>query len=92
MDNKYHEKLIVSSAPHAVGPVSTQKIMGLVLVALVVGMGAYIYGTAVFEPTYQTSVTYVTYSSNSSTPCSLACRFSYTYLVETPIGGFAITI
>ena len=40
----------------------------IVLVALVAGMGAYIYGTAVFEPTYQTSVTYVTYSSNSSTP------------------------
>lgn len=35
MDNKYRDKLIVSSAPHAVGPVSTQKIMGLVLVALI---------------------------------------------------------
>lgn len=35
MDNKYHDKLIVSSAPHAVGPISTQKIMGLVLVALI---------------------------------------------------------
>ena len=35
MDNKYHEKLIVSSAPHAVGPISTQKIMTLVLVALI---------------------------------------------------------
>ena len=46
MDNKYHEKLIVSSAPHAVGPVSTQKIMGLVLVALIPAfvVGIYQFG------------------------------------------------
>ena len=46
MDNKYHEKLIVSSAPHAVGPISTQKIMGLVLVALVPAfvVGIYQFG------------------------------------------------
>ena len=39
----------------------------IVLVALVVGMGAYIYGTAVFKPTYQTNITYVTYTRSSST-------------------------
>ncbi|MDO4745270.1 MAG: RnfABCDGE type electron transport complex subunit D [Bacillota bacterium] len=43
MDNKYHEKLIVSSAPHAVGPVNTQKIMGLVLVALIPAFAVGIY-------------------------------------------------
>lgn len=43
MDNKYHEKLIVSSAPHAVGPVSTQKIMGTVLVALIPAFAVGIY-------------------------------------------------
>lgn len=43
MDNKYHEKLIVSSAPHAVGPVSTQRIMGMVLVALIPAFGVGIY-------------------------------------------------
>lgn len=35
MDNKYHEKLVVSSAPHAVGPISTQRLMGFVLIALI---------------------------------------------------------
>ncbi len=46
MDNKYHEKLIVSSAPHAVGPISTQRIMGLVLVALIPAfvVGIYQFG------------------------------------------------
>lgn len=43
MDNKYHEKLIVSSAPHAVGPISTQKIMGTVLVALIPAFAVGIY-------------------------------------------------
>lgn len=43
MDNKYHEKLIVSSAPHAVGPVSTGKIMGMVLVALIPAFAVGIY-------------------------------------------------
>lgn len=43
MDNKYHEKLLVSSAPHAVGPVSTQKIMGTVLVALIPAFAVGIY-------------------------------------------------
>lgn len=43
MDNKYHEKLLVSSAPHAVGPVSTQKIMGTVLVALIPSFAVGIY-------------------------------------------------
>lgn len=43
MDNKYHEKLIVSSAPHAVGPVSTQKIMTMVLVALIPAFAVGIY-------------------------------------------------
>lgn len=43
MDNKYHEKLIVSSAPHAVGPVSTQRVMGMVLVALIPALAVGIY-------------------------------------------------
>ncbi|MDO4545230.1 MAG: RnfABCDGE type electron transport complex subunit D [Bacillota bacterium] len=46
MDNKYHEKLIVSSAPHMVGPISTTKIMGSVLIALVPAfiVGIYQFG------------------------------------------------
>lgn len=43
MDKKYHDNLIVSAAPHAVGPVSTQKIMGLVLVALIPAFAVGIY-------------------------------------------------
>ena len=43
MENRYHEKLIVSSAPHAVGPVSTQRIMGTVLIALIPAFIAGIY-------------------------------------------------
>ncbi|MDD6648340.1 MAG: RnfABCDGE type electron transport complex subunit D [Firmicutes bacterium] len=35
MDNKYHGNLTVSSAPHLVGPISTQKIMAIVLIALI---------------------------------------------------------
>ena len=34
MDNKYHEKLIVSSSPHMVTKTDTSKIMGTVLIAL----------------------------------------------------------
>ena len=46
MENRYHEKLIVSSAPHAVGPVSTQRIMGTVLIALIPAfiVGIYQFG------------------------------------------------
>lgn len=43
MDNRFHEKLIVSSAPHAVGPVSTRKIMSMVLVALIPAFAVGIY-------------------------------------------------
>ena len=35
MYNKYHGNLTVSSAPHLVGPISTQKIMAIVLIALI---------------------------------------------------------
>lgn len=35
MDNKYHGNLTVSSAPHLVGSISTQKIMAIVLIALI---------------------------------------------------------
>lgn len=43
MDNKYHGNLAVSSAPHLVGPVSTTKIMGLVLIALIPAFAVGIY-------------------------------------------------
>lgn len=35
MENKFHGNLTVSSAPHLVGPISTQKIMAIVLIALI---------------------------------------------------------
>ena len=38
----------------------------ILLVVLVAGMGAYIYGTATYEPEYRTTFTYVTYNRNSS--------------------------
>ncbi len=43
MENRYHEKLIVSSAPHMVSPISTTKIMSLVLIALIPAFAAGIY-------------------------------------------------
>ena len=43
MDNKYHGNLTVSSAPHMVGPISTQRIMGVVLIALIPAFIAGIY-------------------------------------------------
>lgn len=56
MDNKYHEKLIVSSSPHMVTKTDTSKIMGTVLIALLPAfvVGIYQFGfrvvtlTAVF--------------------------------------------
>ena len=58
MDNKYHEKLIVSSSPHMVSKTDTSKIMGTVLIALLpaFAVGIYQFGfrvvtlTAVFVP------------------------------------------
>lgn len=46
MDNKYHGNLAVSSAPHLVSPVSTTKIMGTVLIALIPAfvVGIYQFG------------------------------------------------
>ena len=38
----------------------------ILLAVLVVSMGAYIYGTATYTPVYKTTMTYVTYSRNSS--------------------------
>lgn len=35
MENKFHGNLTVSSAPHLVGPISTQKVMAIVLIALI---------------------------------------------------------
>ena len=43
MDNKYHEKLIVSSSPHMVTKTDTSKIMGTVLIALLPAFAAGIY-------------------------------------------------
>ena len=43
MDSKYHEKLIVSSAPHMVTPTDTGKIMGTVLIALIPAFAVGIY-------------------------------------------------
>lgn len=43
MDNKYHGNLVVSSAPHQVGPVNTQKIMITVLIALIPAFAVGIY-------------------------------------------------
>ncbi len=42
-DRKYHEKLIVSSAPHMVSPEDTGKIMGTVLIALIPAFAVGIY-------------------------------------------------
>ena len=38
----------------------------ILLVVLTACMGAYVYGTASYEPQYQTTFTYVTYNKNSS--------------------------
>ena len=35
MENKFHGNLTVSSAPHLVGPISTQRIMAIFLIALI---------------------------------------------------------
>ena len=43
MDNRFHSNLTVSSAPHQVGPVSTQKIMSMVLIALIPAFAVCIY-------------------------------------------------
>lgn len=43
MDNKYHEKLIVSSSPHMVTKTDTSKIMGTVLIALLTAFAVGIY-------------------------------------------------
>lgn len=43
MENKFHSNLTVSSAPHQVGPVSTQKIMSMVLIALIPAFAVGIY-------------------------------------------------
>lgn len=43
MDNKYHEKLIVSSSPHMVTKTDTNKIMGTVLIALLPAFAVGIY-------------------------------------------------
>lgn len=43
MDNKYHEKLIVSSSPHMVTKTDTSKIMGIVLIALLPAFAVGIY-------------------------------------------------
>ena len=43
MDNRFHSNLTVSSAPHQVGPVSTQKIMSMVLIALIPAFAVGIY-------------------------------------------------
>lgn len=43
MDNKYHEKLIVSSSPHMVTKTDTSKIMGTVLIALLPAFAVGIY-------------------------------------------------
>ena len=49
MDNKYHEKLIVSSSPHMVTKTDTSKIMGTVLIALLpaFAVGIYQFGVRV---------------------------------------------
>ena len=39
----------------------------IVLAMVVAGMCACIYGTAVYKPTYQTNITYVTYTRSGST-------------------------
>lgn len=46
MDNRYHGNLDVTASPHLVGPVSTTKVMGLVLLALVPAfiVGIYQFG------------------------------------------------
>ncbi len=62
MDNKYHEKLIVSSSPHMVTKTDTSKIMGTVLIALLpaFAVGIYQFGfrvvtlTAVIESILRT--------------------------------------
>ena len=43
MDNKYHEKLIVSSSPHMVTKTDTSKIMGTALIALLPAFAVGIY-------------------------------------------------
>ena len=43
MENKYHEKLIVSSSPHMVTKTDTSKIMGTVLIALLPAFAVGIY-------------------------------------------------
>ena len=43
MDNRFHSNLTVSSAPHQVGPVSTQKIMSMVLIAQIPAFAVGIY-------------------------------------------------
>ena len=43
MENKYHEKLVVSSTPHMVSPVDTTKVMGSVLIALIPAFAVGIY-------------------------------------------------
>ena len=43
MNNKYHEKLIVSSSPHMVTKTDTSKIMGTVLIALLPAFAVGIY-------------------------------------------------
>lgn len=43
MEKQYHDNLIVSSAPHAVSPTDTTKVMGTVLVALIPAFAVGIY-------------------------------------------------
>lgn len=38
----------------------------ILLVVLLVGMGAYIYGTATYKPVYKTNITYVTYNRSGT--------------------------
>ncbi|MEI3502767.1 MAG: RnfABCDGE type electron transport complex subunit D [Anaerovoracaceae bacterium] len=43
MDNRFHSNLTVSSAPHQVGPVSTHKIMSMMLIAPIPAFAVGIY-------------------------------------------------
>lgn len=53
MDNKNYGKLKVSSAPHMVSPVNTQRVMGMVLIALIpaFAVGIYQFGYRVITVT-----------------------------------------
>lgn len=76
MDNKkkYHDNLIVSSAPHIVSDEDTGKLMGAVLLALLPALAAsvYIFGTAALALCVISVV------------CSMAFEWLYNYLMKKP--------